>query len=70
MTNAKLGMIFVDEIVDNPDGTVTIKMTVPEETRKAIIEKYGWTEWSEEEFQKMVLDGLHKAANEMKEESK
>lgn len=68
-TNSKMGPIFVDEIIDNPDGTADVRMTIPEETQKAIMEKYGWAEWKEEEFQKLALDALRRAAEE-KEESK
>jgi hypothetical protein len=64
MTNSKMGPIFVDEIIDNPDGTATVRMTIPDETKEAIMQKYGWTEWSDDEFQKMALEALRKAVDE------
>lgn len=70
MTNSKLGPIFVDEIIDNPDGTATIRMSIPDETKEDLMKQFGWTEWNDEEFSKLALNALRRAADEMKEESK
>ena len=43
-------------------------MTISDETRTEIMEHYGWTEWSKERFEQIVLDALKKAAEQKTKE--
>jgi hypothetical protein len=56
-----LGTIKILEIKDNPDGTANIEFDISDEFKKNIIEKFGWGEWSDEKFQKLVLEALELA---------
>lgn len=61
------GPIMVDEIIDNPDGTSTVNMTIPEETQQEVMRHYGWTEWSNERFGQIVLEALRHKVKEDKD---
>jgi hypothetical protein len=69
MSYPNFGGIFVDEIIDNPDGTATVRMTIPDATRAEVMKHYGWTEWSHERFSEMVLKALRKAAKDKEDEN-
>ena len=58
MSNKILGQIKVAEVVDNPDGTCTIRFDISDEMQQQIIESMGWSEWSEEKFNQFVIDSL------------
>lgn len=56
-----LGTIKITEIIDNPDGTCNIEFDIDDKFKKNIIEKFNWGEWSDEKFQKLVLEALELA---------
>lgn len=56
-----LGTLKVLEVVDNPDGTATIHLDVSEEFQANLVREMGWPEWSQERFEKLVLEALEKA---------
>lgn len=56
-----LGTLKILEIIDNPDGTCNIVFDIDDEFKKNVIEKFGWGEWSDEKFQKLVLEALELA---------
>lgn len=63
--NKILGSIRVLEVVDNPDGTATIHLDVPDETMETIKEAMGWTEWSQEKFNEFVVSSLQHYAQKV-----
>ena len=56
-----IGTLKILDIVDNPDGTATIHFDVSDEFKEELIKKMNWPEWSEEKFQKFVLEALENA---------
>lgn len=56
-----LGTLKVLEVVDNPDGTATIHFDVSEEFKQNLLKEMGWSEWSQEKFEKLVLEALERA---------
>jgi hypothetical protein len=58
MEEKSLGTIKVTEVVDNADGTCTIRFDVSKEVRKAIVENMGWRRWSNKKFNQFVADSL------------
>jgi hypothetical protein len=56
-----LGTLKILEIKDNADGTANVEFDISDEFKKNIIEKFGWSEWSDEKFQKLVLEALELA---------
>ena len=63
-----IGSIKVTEIIDNPDGTVTIHFDVAEDFKQNLIKAMGWEEWTDEAFNKMVLEALERQLARYKEE--
>lgn len=56
-----LGTLKVLEVVENPDGTATIHFDVSEEFQANLVREMGWNEWSQEKFEKLVLEALERA---------
>jgi hypothetical protein len=56
-----LGSLKVLEVVDNPDGTCTIHFDVSEDFQANLVREMGWPEWSQERFEKLVLEALENA---------
>lgn len=56
-----LGTLKVLEVVDNPDGTATIHFDVSEDFQANLVKEMGWSEWSQEKFEKLVLEALERA---------
>ena len=63
-----IGSIKVTEIIDNPDGTATIHFDVAEDFKQNLIKAMGWEEWTDEAFNKMVLEALERQLARYKEE--
>jgi len=59
-----LGTIKVLEVVDNPDGTSTIHFDVSEDFQANLVREMGWPEWSQERFEKLVLEALENAVKD------
>lgn len=60
-TFSTLGSISVLDVKDNPDGTATIIFDVSEEFQNNLVKQLGWSEWSQEKFEKLVLEALEAA---------
>jgi hypothetical protein len=56
-----LGTLKVLEVIDNLDGTSTIHFDVSEEFQVNLAREMGWSEWSQERFEKLVLEALERA---------
>jgi len=61
MNNNFIGTLKVLEVKDNPDGSATIEFDISDEFKDNLIKHMGWEEWSDELFQKFVLEALEKA---------
>ena len=59
-----IGTIQVIDVVDNPDGTATIHFEVSEEFKNNLMKQMGWEKWSDEEFNKLILETLTRAVKE------
>ena len=57
-----LGTLKVLEVVDNPDDSATIHFEVSDEFQVNLVREMGWPEWSQERFEKLVLEALERAA--------
>ena len=59
-----LGSLKVLEVIDNPDGTCTIHFDVSEDFQTNLVREMGWPEWSQERFEKLVLEALENAVKD------
>lgn len=53
-----IGQIKVLEVVDNPDGTATLHLDVPDEMMEEIKKVMGWKRWSDKKFNELVVNSL------------
>jgi len=63
-----IGSIKVTEIIDNPDGTATIHFDVADDFKENLVKAMGWEDWTDEVFNKMVLEALERQLARYKEE--
>lgn len=53
-----LGPIKVVDIKDNDDDTCTIVFDVPDDFKENVVRELGWDEWSDDNFNKLVIEAL------------
>ena len=63
-----IGSIKVTEVIDNPDGTATIHFDVADDFKENLVKAMGWEDWTDEAFNKMVLEALERQLARYEEE--
>ena len=63
-----IGSIKVTEVIDNPDGTATIHFDVADDFKENLVKAMGWEDWTDEAFNKMVLEAVERQLARYKEE--
>ena len=61
MSTDFIGTLKVLDVKDNPDGTATIEFDINDEFKDNLVKYLHWEKWSDELFQKFVLEALENA---------
>lgn len=58
VTDTRFGTLLVQEIIDNEDGTANVIFDISDEFKEKFIKFYNLSEWSDDFFNKFVVDAL------------